>query len=274
MDIDLKQLILPDGQQIYYIDKLCAEYIYREIFVEKVYHSHGIEIKDGATIFDIGGNIGLFSMYANRVATNLNIYTFEPVPQIFEVLQANILNSTNKIHTYNIGLGEKEENLEIIFYPKVSGDSTIVPWELNSKTQRYVDHYNEMFKEDMKIALLVPKFLRKQVVRYFLKKLYKGQKVPCKIRTFSSIIKENQINNVDLVKIDAENYEWPVLMGIQDKDWTKIQQLAIEVHTHIPGGEDLDQRIKNLLESKGFTCEFGEPSRETLQGVFMLYARK
>ncbi len=265
-------MTLPNGLPIQYIDKLTSEYIYREIFVDKIYTSHGIVVKDGDIIFDVGGNIGLFTLFADRLAPNLRIYTFEPVAPIFEALQANISHATNHIVAVNVGLGDKTEDRTILFYPKVSGDSTIVPWELDSKTQRYVDHYDAMFGTQMPIAKIVPKRWRKGVVRFFLQKIYRGQPMSCKIRRLSDLIHEFGIERIDLMKLDAENYEWPVLQGIDEPDWPKIRQLAIEVHTHIPGGADLVERITALLQNKGFYCEMGDESLETLQGVFMLYA--
>ncbi len=104
--------------------------------------------------------------------------------------------------------------------------------------------------------------------------LQTGIKVPCQLRTLSEIIAENKIERIDLLKIDAENYESYVLARIKDEDWTKIQQIVIEIHTHIPGGENLLQEITKLFLSKGFSCHEGEESLETLWGVYMLYAKR
>ena len=61
-------------------------------------------------------------------------------------------------------------------------------------------------------------------------------------------------------------------VGIKPDDWDKIQQIAMEIHTHIEGGENLLQELKYLLSEKGFSCYDGEESLETAWGVFMLYA--
>ncbi len=39
-----------------------TSYLYQEIFIENSYFKHGITLRDGATVFDIGANIGMFSM--------------------------------------------------------------------------------------------------------------------------------------------------------------------------------------------------------------------
>ena len=270
----MKQLTLPNGENIYYIDKLTALYVYNEIYEDKVYLYGGIEVKDGDTIFDVGANIGVFSKFITTQASNLKIFTFEPILPIFEVLEANLRNVNAEIKNYNIGLGEKNESLEITYYPRCTGDSAIIPFEWDAKIDLYVEKYKETIAKDMPIARIIPKFLRRRVVNAGFKKIYSGEQMPCEIRRLSEIIKENNITRIDFMKIDAENYERQVLAGINEKDWDKIQQIAMEVHTHIKGGENLMNELRDLLEQKGFKTYEGLESRETIMGVYMLYARK
>lgn len=270
----MNQKLMPNGMNLFYIDQLTADYIYREIYEEQNYFQHGISLKDGDTIFDVGANIGLFSKYVTMHATNLNIYTFEPVPSIFEVLTANLANQPGKVKNYNFGLAEKASQMQMIFYPKVSGDSAIIPVDYDYKIPKYLENYNEAIAKQMPIAKLVPKWLRKRVVKAGLKKLYKGEMVTIELRTLSEIIQENGIQRIDLLKIDAENYESQVLAGINAQDWPKIQQIAMEVHTHIKGGQNLLVDFIKLLENKGFKVFQGKDDLEARMGVFLLYAKR
>jgi len=270
----VKKLKLPNGEYINYIDKLTALDVYEEINVENDYLQHGISVKDGALIFDVGANIGLFSRFIAQQAKNLKIFTFEPVPAIFKVLEANLAETPADIKNYNIGLGDKSESIEINFYPRVSADSAIVPFNFDLKVQKYLENYKEVICQNTPIARVVPKFLRKRVVKSFLKIMYKSEKVSCQIRTLSEIVKENNIEKIDYLKVDAENYERQVLAGILDEDWEKIQQIAMEVHEHIEGGENLLEEINELLEKKGFKVTLDKESRFSNMGVHMLYAKK
>jgi DUF1009 family protein len=126
----------------------------------------------------------------------------------------------------------------------------------------------------MPIARFVPKFLRERVVKSSIRMMYKGEKVPCQIRTLSEIIEENNIEKIDYLKVDAENYERQFLAGILDEDWEKIQQIAMEIHEHIKGGENLLEEINELLEKKGFKVILDKESRFSIMGVHMLYAIK
>ena len=273
----MKSLKLPNGETIHYIDKATAKWVYKEIYEDNEYLKFGIEVKDGNTIFDVGGNIGMFTRFITTQANNLNIFTFEPVPQIFRVLELNVKDLPAKIKNYNVGLGEENGSFEITYYPRASGDSAAVPFKWEEKVQSMTNNYKEIICKQMPIARIVPKFLRKRVVRAGLKAAYKGEKVTCQLRTLSDIIKENNVEKIDLLKIDAENYEKWVIAGITEEDWPKIQQIAIEVHEHIEGGENLTNEMIELFEKKGFKTKRGEVgpnNMDSLMGVYMLYAKK
>jgi tRNA1(Val) A37 N6-methylase TrmN6 len=46
-------------------------------------------INDGDTIFDIGANIGWYSIHISKNNPNSTIYSFEPIPETFNQLKAN-----------------------------------------------------------------------------------------------------------------------------------------------------------------------------------------
>ena len=71
----------------------------------------------------------------------------------------------------------------------------------------------------------------------------------CNLVTLSSIIEKEQVEKIDLLKIDCEGAEWSVLKGISDEHWPKIKSVVVEVH-------DIDDRlekIKKMLNEKGFS---------------------
>jgi len=178
------------------------------------------------------------------------------------------------VKNYNIGLAERGEISKIHYYPKVSADSAIIEFDWDLKVNQFLRNYKETIAKEIPIAKLVPKFMRKSVIRWGLKRLYKAELVSCKLRTISDIIQENNIATINLMKIDAENYEFQVLAGINQSDWDKIQQISMEVHEHIEGGNDLLNKLAKLLEDKGFLVKKEKDSRFSLMGVYMLYAKR
>ncbi len=270
----MKTLTLPNGEVISYIDKLTALDVYDEIYVKNEYLRHGIHVKENDIVFDIGANIGLFSRYIATKAKNLQIFTFEPVPIIFEVLEENLKNIPAEVRNFNIGLAEREEITEIHYYPKVSADSAIIEFDWDLKVNQFLRNYNETVVDFIPGAKFVPKFMRKSIIKRGLKRMYKAELVPCKLRTISDIIQENNLKTINLMKIDAENYEFQVLAGIKQPDWDKIQQISMEVHEHIEGGKNLLDKLGDMLEEKGFHVIKEKNSRFSLMGVYMLYAKK
>ena len=275
----MDKMTLPNGMEFFYYDTLTTKIVYPEIFIDHVYHQHGITLQDGDVIFDVGANMGMYSLYASKQAKNLQIYTFEPVPVIFEILEANLSTLSKLSHTvknYNIGLSNEPKMAEINFLPNSSGESSFTPVDLDFKVFKIMENFNELIGKRRPKLRLMPKFLRKIWIRQRIKSHYykKVKKIQCKLRTMSDIITENNIKTIHMLKIDAENHEDQVLKGIKREDWEKIQQIAMEVHTHIPRGANLLEELTQLLTEKGFTCYEGEENKQTLLGVYMLYARR
>ena len=80
-------------------------------------------IKEGDVVFDIGANIGAFTVpLSKKVGKFGEVYAFEPQKLIYDILQDNVnKNNLNNTRVYNVGVGEKEEELELndIDYSKV-----------------------------------------------------------------------------------------------------------------------------------------------------------
>jgi FkbM family methyltransferase len=72
-------------------------------------HVLGLLLQPGSVMIDAGANIGLMSLYAaTKVGKQGKVFAFEPFPQIFDRLLANIqLNSLSQIQAFSIALGYK-----------------------------------------------------------------------------------------------------------------------------------------------------------------------
>ena len=79
-----------------------------------------------------------------------------------------------------------------------------------------------------------------------------SQAYDCQLISVSDIIKENNIEKIDLLKIDAEKSELEILKGISDSDWEKIKQIVIEIHDKI--GNIFDE-VKSILNRKDFSLQ-------------------
>ncbi|TFG21030.1 MAG: FkbM family methyltransferase [Promethearchaeota archaeon] len=271
----MKSCTIPNGEKLYCIDRLSAIDSYNEIFNDRIYDNFGLEVKDGDVIFDVGANVGVFSQYISQQANDLTIYAFEPVPAIYKVQKKNLesIKSTQKVHAFNIGLGAEESNVEINYYPRATTLSAIEPVDFELEQKRTIENWEEM-KKITPIAKFIPKFLRKTFTKLAHRYVFKEQKVPIKVRTLSDVINENNIGTIDFLKIDAENYEWQVLQGLNDSGWNLIHQIAMEVHTNAQGRENLLEEITTLLKSKGFVVHQVKDGKFAVTGVYLLYAKR
>ncbi|HEX9183869.1 MAG TPA: phosphopantetheine-binding protein, partial [Burkholderiales bacterium] len=71
--------------------------------------------------------------------------------------------------------------------------------------------------------------------------------VTAQLRTLSSVIAEEGLERIDLLKVNVEKSELDVLLGIGPADWPRIRQLVVEVDRR----ENLAP-IADLLERQGF----------------------
>jgi FkbM family methyltransferase len=75
----------------------------------------------------------------------------------------------------------------------------------------------------------------------------RARSVTAALRTLSSVIAEQGLDRIDLLKINVEKSELNVLRGLGPQDWPRIRQLVIEVDIK----ENLAP-ITTLLEEQGF----------------------
>ena len=146
-----------------------------ELFLlNKLNHSNNLYC-----IFDVGANIGTYSLIARDINKKCSIFAFEPVPETFIHLQEKISNKDIKI--FNLALGgdiRKEKML-------VSKDSKL--------STLLVDNIQLANKDDTKY-------------------------VSVKIITGDEFIKNhNEISEISLLKIDTEGYESEVLKGFRQE---------------------------------------------------------
>ena len=269
----MKQITLPNGRKCFCLDKISALASYREVYEDKDYLQYGLDIPENAVVFDIGANIGHFSRYVAENYPSAHVYAFEPVPQIFKVYSANIAHYPDRVHPYNLGLAEKAGEIMINYFPRLSVNSAIKPFVWNDMVEFGTNNW-ETFTDGYKIARIVPKKWRRFFVKLTLKILFKTIPTKCHLKPLSAIISENNLSKIDFLKIDAENYEDNVIAGINDEHWPLIQQIAMEVHQNIEGGENINKKISSLLELKGFSVKMGKENIAPGSNVFMLYAKR
>ncbi len=211
------------------------------------YMHHGITVKPGDTVFDVGANIGLFGVrMAQRCKGDIQLFAFEPIPNIRACTIKN-LEAWANAHVLPFGVSREPGEATFTFYPNAPSLST-------SKNEDW-DHQDGAFEEavagntraaPMWYARLVPRFLAGPIAKYLRKNT---TQVHCELVTLSEIIETHKIKKLNLLKIDCEGAEEDALLGLKNEHWEIIEQAVVEVHD-IDGRLD---RITNMLRFHGLT---------------------
>lgn len=62
----------------------------------------------GGVFYDVGANIGIYSLYAKKANPDLSVFAFEPVSNNYNALFENILiNDHTELHTFNVAISDK-----------------------------------------------------------------------------------------------------------------------------------------------------------------------
>jgi amino acid adenylation domain-containing protein/FkbM family methyltransferase len=255
----LPRMELPDGTTVFHRNRGETEFLYREIFEGEGYLRHGLELGDGDIAFDVGANVGLFTVFAGTAARDTRVYAFEPLPPVFDVLSANAALHAVQGRVFPCGLGSRSETVAFTFYPQ----NTVLSGRYASEeaesevVRRYLANDGDAPNGGAPLEELLAHNLR-------------SESYDCTIRTFSDVVRELGTERIDLLKIDVEKAEWDVLQGIDSADWPKIRQVVVEVH-------DVNGRLAQVLEllrGHGFTCVAEEERMLAGTGLYAVYARR
>ena len=96
--------------------------------IENEYNLNNIDFKEGDIVIDIGGNVGMVSIYLAKKYPFLKIYSFEPLKQNYENFLKNIeLNKIPKdiITVENLAITKDGRDVNILFCPYNTGSSNI-----------------------------------------------------------------------------------------------------------------------------------------------------
>ena len=89
----IRKIELRNGVVLNAPDEIDLNFVFHEIWVDEIYLPKRYKIKDYDIIFDIGGNIGVFSLYAATRASNVKVYSFEPFSRNADYFEQNIKQS-------------------------------------------------------------------------------------------------------------------------------------------------------------------------------------
>jgi FkbM family methyltransferase len=166
--------------------------------------------RNADVIFDVGANTGIYSLIAQGLRPHAQVFAFEPVDRIFDKLENN-----KQMNNFNI----KTEKLALS-----NNDGTAVIYDPMTEHLYSVTVNKNQTPEN--------KNVRETVIA---------------TRKLSTYIKENNLNKIDLMKIDVETHEPEVLEGMGEF-LNKFRPAMIIEIVH----DDLAVRIEKIIEGMGY----------------------
>jgi FkbM family methyltransferase len=257
----------PNGLSVFHHSLAETEYVYHEIFEERVYFRHGINLAKGESVFDVGANIGLFTMFVQESFEGIKVYAFEPSPVIYRILRANVAKYGDSVSTYACGIAGCLGEATFTFYPNYSIMSGFHAQDGQDRSLLRAGIRSHLREQGVDPADMSDRALDR-IVKVALGQ---QQQYVCRLRTISDIIGEAGIQAIGLLKIDAEGSELDILQGIRDGHWPRVRQLVIEIHD--PQGTACPQ-ARQLLEGRGYSCVFEQEKRLSGSGIVNCYARR
>jgi FkbM family methyltransferase len=231
-----------DGLEVACQSRTEAEHIWEDIFDKKIYQRHGVTLPDNACVFDVGGNIGMFTLFVHLNCRAARTFTFEPAPPLFEILGHNTARHAPGAKLFNAGVSARRGTAELTFYPYSSGMSSFHADldEEKAVLRSILEHHHEEGMSGVGRLL--------EVSDEFLDARFTSRTFECPLIPLSEVIAAERVEIIDLLKIDVQKAELEVLQGIEDRHWPKIRQIVMEVH-------DLDGRlgvVTEMLRGHGF----------------------
>lgn len=219
------------------------------------YLKHGIQILDGDVVFDVGANVGVFAVRVMQKASNVKVFCFEPIPEIAAALTANAnLHGKGNMVVIQEGVSSQLGEATFTYFPNTPALSTAHPEQWDENPGAFKDAVKSTMKnppDSMRWMRWIPTVFS-GVIAHFL---IRGRRtVNCKLTTIEEVMKQHQLDRIDLLKVDCEGAEWDTLLGIGSENWFKIKSMVIEVHDENGRLEN----VKNLLLDKGFSRQVVE----------------
>ena len=125
---------------------------------------------------DVGANVGRYSKLLCEV-TSADVFSFEPNPEVCDILRSNMSEFSTRCEVFNLGLGAEVGSLTLNFDP------------LNTELAS--------FREDL----------------FPLDYVNNNSSVVVGVTTLDSFFDEQELDEVDLIKIDAEGFEAEIFDG-------------------------------------------------------------
>ena len=181
-------------------------------------------IVDGGVFFDVGANIGIFSLYAAKKYSNLKVYSFEPEYSNLALLKENVVKNkvVNQVSIYSLGISN------------FVGISHLYLQDLEEGAATHTESKEKISSTDEGYTVVGSEGIATVTLDYLVENL---DVVP------------------DSIKIDTDGNEFKILSGSPKLLANpKFKNLVIEM----PYNQENSSLCKEILEANGFKLEWAK----------------
>jgi len=164
----------------------------KTMFTKHEYLRGFVPLEEGDIVFDVGANIGAFSLLAAQKASK--VFSFEPEPKNFEMFKRNI---------------------------ELNGFSNIIPlMKAISYSNSFIDFY------------LYPQDIFTGCHSLFKPQGGYSKRIQVETVTLKSILEQYKLPRIDFLKLDCEGAEYDILRSLDKKTASRIGKIVMETHKH------------------------------------------
>jgi len=186
----------------------------KETFLDRFYERYGFAIRPDWNIIDIGAGIGEYTLYAALAQPGINLFSFEPYLESFVLMQENLgLNAVTNVQVFNDAIGAATGELIL----DLAGGE---PLQFQSHLDKAVH-------------------------------IEKGVTVNS-ISLVDALAKLG-LESCDLLKLDCEGAEYPILFGAPRSALERVQRIVMEYHDNLTPYTHTD--LTSFLQERGFEVE-------------------
>ncbi|GLY40161.1 methyltransferase [Amycolatopsis sp. NBRC 101858] len=238
------------------------------------YFAHGVELAPGATVLDVGANVGVFSATVyERLGGDVRIFAFEPLPPLYEKLAHNGRDFfAGRLKALPFGLAAGEDELDFSYFPgaTIFSSSWRDEGNVEAERKRVTASIVAMIRQGGMgpAARRVPAPILRGLVGRQLKVMRDLETHRVRVRPLSPVLDEEGIDRIDLLKVDVEGAEHEVLRGIEERHWPLVRQAVVEVE----GWAENRDRVREVFATRGFTVEAVQDPVQEAADIGMVFA--
>ena len=199
---------------------------YHQKRIEKFIKKNKIKIK---TFIDVGAFEGKYTDLILKIQEKCKVIMIEPQSKYYSLLKEKYKNN-NLIKIMKIGISDKETLLKL----KINKHEITSTFSQFNDTNKYLNYKAILFNSNLKNMTT-----NSENIEVF---------------PLSLILQKNNLDSIDLIKIDTEGHEYEVLYGMGDYI-KKINYILVEFHIDKIYENYNPDKIHNFLLENGFTLQ-------------------